>query len=97
MPLNPWAIVAIWLHLEVLQKNSTNDSLKKILMPSSYDIRIRQNWYCHKQKHGSFNETQVFHINFFSSYKVLKQQMTNFWVSIFVGIKSTCISRSINK
>jgi hypothetical protein len=31
--------------------------LKKILMPSSYDIRIRQNWYCQKHKHRLFKET----------------------------------------
>jgi hypothetical protein len=65
--------------------------LKKILMPSSYDIRIRQNWYCQNHKYKSFKETKKFHVNFSPSCKVLKQQMTNFWVSIFLGIKSTCI------
>jgi hypothetical protein len=50
-------------------------------MPSSYDIRIRQNWYCHKQKHISFKKTDFFYINCFPSCKVLK-----YWVHIsFLG------------
>jgi hypothetical protein len=50
-------------------------------MPSSYDIRIRQNWYCHKQKRISFKQTDFFYINCFPSCKVLK-----YWVHIsFLG------------
>jgi hypothetical protein len=60
LPLNPWAIFALWLHLEVPQIFLTNACFEKILMPSSYDIRIRQNWYCRKQKHRSFNENISF-------------------------------------
>jgi hypothetical protein len=55
------AIFALWLHLEVPQKNiqkySTNTCFENILMSSSYNIRIRQNWYCQKHKHKSFKET----------------------------------------
>jgi hypothetical protein len=67
--------------LKTIQKYSTNACFGKILMPSSYDIRIRQNWYCHKQKHISFKKTNFFYINCFPSCKVLK-----YWVHIsFMG------------
>jgi hypothetical protein len=70
LPFNPWTIFPSWLHLEVLQNNSKIFNKRlfwKILMPSLYDIRIRQTWYCHKQKHISFKKTDFFYINCFPS------------------------------
>jgi hypothetical protein len=50
-------------------------------MSSIYDIGIRQNWYCHNKKHNSFTKTNFFHLTYYFSYKVPKQQMTKFWTS----------------